>query len=460
MRSPLRLSLTLSVVVLSITCSVTRAEEPTTVRLDVGTKIDRLTRVTAELEVGGELRLQNQAGKITTAPMSVSGAVEYDERILEADPKLVPNRRSIRNYRTAEANVVINNQELEPDLRDERALIGVAVKSGRPLLYSPQGLLTAEELDVIDLPGNTLFLDMLLPNEEVAVGKTWKTADQVLAALLSLENVNEQTVKSELKSVKDGAAEVALDGKLQGVVNGVNTVLELKGKYLVDVERQQVAWITLVIKERREIGIVGPGLDVTAKLKMTIAPLAGSDELNDEVLAKVKSAPTAAQTQLELESEKGGFRVYHDRNWHVTSDQPTTVVLRRIDKTDTVAQCNVNALAKLDENRHDTLTGFQNDVKTALGKNFGEFSHTGETKNARGLTVFQAFVTGNVQEVAVEWRYYLLVDSKTGRRVALAFTIEGNQLTKLGTADQDLVEQLEIFEPAPAAAKAGETQRK
>src|SRR5205085_8909511 len=127
-------------------------------------------------EVGGEVRMQ-QGTKTNNVPMSVQGAVEYDERILEADAKVFANQRSIRTYNVADATVKLSGQTIEPDLRDGRELIGAAVKSGRPVLFSPRGPLTTDELDVLDLPGNTLFIDLLLPGEECALGKTWKHPD-------------------------------------------------------------------------------------------------------------------------------------------------------------------------------------------------------------------------------------------------------------------------------------------
>ena len=70
-----------------------------------------------------------------------------------------------------------------PRLREDMRLI--AVKSGKAgvSISSPHGPLTREELDLIDLPGNTLLLDGLLPDEKVKIGGSWKIADAALGQI-------------------------------------------------------------------------------------------------------------------------------------------------------------------------------------------------------------------------------------------------------------------------------------
>ena len=74
------------------------------------------------------------------------------------------------------------------------------------MLYSPDGALNREELDLIEVPGNTLVIDQLLPAGPVAPGDSWKLKDQALADLLALEAVSWTDAEAMLASVSDGMA--------------------------------------------------------------------------------------------------------------------------------------------------------------------------------------------------------------------------------------------------------------
>ena len=69
---------------------------------------------------------------------------------------------------------------------------------------------------------------------------------------------------------------------------------------------------------------------------------------------------------------------------------------------------------------------------------------------------------GQVQEVPIEWRYYLVAED-TGHRISVATTIEGAKATQLGQTDRQLVEALELFPPVvngtQASAGAGVISR-
>ena len=73
--------------------------------------------------------------------------------------------------------------------------------------------------------------------------------------------------------VKDNVAEITLDGTLGGAIDGVATDIEVKAKLLFDIELKLPKTLLLAIKELRGIGHVSPGLDVVAKLRVSIAPL-------------------------------------------------------------------------------------------------------------------------------------------------------------------------------------------
>ena len=77
---------------------------------------------------------------------------------------------------------------------------------------------------------------------------------------------------------------------------------------------------------------------------MKIEPIKSSPQLTDEIVASHTRADRRAQLNLLYDSPKLGFRVEHDRQWFITSQQREAVTLRRVDRGDMVAQCTLSAL--------------------------------------------------------------------------------------------------------------------
>jgi hypothetical protein len=74
-----------------------------------------------------------------------------------------------------------------------------------------------------------------------------------------------------LKEIQGNAAKIEFRGKVQAAVGGVSTELDVQGRCKFDLTQQRITWLALLIDEKRSIGHVSPGLDVVARLQMTIA---------------------------------------------------------------------------------------------------------------------------------------------------------------------------------------------
>jgi hypothetical protein len=229
----------------------------------------------------------------------------------------------------------------------------------------------------------------------------------------------------------------------------VATELELKGVYRFDRRRRRITAVELAIKEKRAIGHVGPGLDVVAKLKLRITPRDATPGTDPERLAEsALPEDTAPALGLLYESQRGHFRLTYDRRWYVTADAPTLVVFRLIDRGDLIAQCRVSPLTGKSPDRQISLEKFQKDVRYSLGEHFGQFVQATQWRDSKGSHIYRVRVRGEVKKLPVEWRYYLVAHA-SGRRVAMAFTVEQSLTKRFGDADQRLVETLAV---APAGA--------
>jgi hypothetical protein len=135
-------------------------------------------------------------------------------------------------------------------------------------------------------------------------------------------------------------------------------------------------------------------------------------------------------------------------------DRHDATILRLVDRGDLIAQCNISPLPTLPEGQGLTLEGFQNDVKQALGKSFGEVVEAAQEAGEGRITVQRVTVSGTAGELPIQWTYCHLFDDK-GRRASLAFTIEGSLVERFAQIDRELIGGFHFLaEKTPTPAKA------
>jgi hypothetical protein len=404
--------------------------------------------IDASLEVGGHLKIAGEKDKKSNPlPMSVVAKFSYDEQRLD-DGSAADHRLSIRYYDDAQAVIKIAENVVKPQLRKSRRLIVASTAKDTGYLAAADGALTREELDLIDIPANTLVLDEILPGEEVEKGFRWKPSEAALAELLGLDAVGHSEVECVLVDVAKGVAEITIDGNLGGASNGVASEIELKGKLLFNIEGKHFNSVVLAIKENRGIGNVGPGLDVVAKLKLSISPVHESKLLTPDVVQAAKLPSSDEPPPLEYVSTTKGYKFLYDRRWHVTREEPDLVVMRFVDRGDLIAQCNVAPSTKAIDKPVE-LAQFQNDVQSALGKLFSNFERAGERTSESGLRILSSTAVGAAEDLQIQWRYYLTHD-KQGRALGVIFTMEAPLVNQFRDYDKQIVESVEFLQPKVA----------
>jgi hypothetical protein len=439
------------------------AEKPAAAVLSAKPHTDKAVKVELLLEVGGDLKLREK-DRLRTLPMSVVGRMLYEERYLPgdsakneaaknlADPKVTAQKtaQAVRCYETAEATIKIDSTTTTPKLRSDRKLITVQCEGDRTTLCCPTGPLTREELDLIDVPANSLLLDRLLPEKAVSVGDKWSHGEELIAGLLGLDAVSQTDVASELKDIDADAARIEFAGSVQGALGGVSTSIELKGRYKFSRSEGHITWIALLIEEKRSIGHVAPGTDLVARLQMKLTPCVVPEALADRALAKLPLQNDGSQEALEHTLAGGKFRFLYDRRWNVMDEQSDIVALRLVDRGELVAQCNFAYQTTIDPAKQPTLAKFQEDLQRSLGKNFGRFTHAAETTNQMGYLQYRVVAEGTVSDLPIEWIYFRLAD-KQGHQAVAAFTIEAGQASLLGKSDEALIATAEFVETSEAS---------
>ncbi|MEX2121423.1 MAG: hypothetical protein WD847_17650 [Pirellulales bacterium] len=408
-----------------------------------------MARVEVSLEVGGDLTTVED-GVLKPLKMSVVAKLAYDEKLLSAG-NAADTVRATRHYDRAEAVIKVEKGGLKPSLREDRNLLVAQVDQGGTTIFSPLGPLTREELDLVDIPANSLLIDSLLPGTAVAVGDHWEHGDRLLAALLGLDAVSQADVASELVAADGQTASIELGGKLHGAIGGVATEIELKGKYSFSFAQRRVTRLGLLIQEKRSVGHVGPGVDVVAKLMMTVAPVRAVGNLSDQTLAGLEVEPHPQATLLEYESPGGKFQLAYDRRWHIMDDRADLLAMRLVDRGELIAQCNVSALPPVEPGKHVTLPKFQADIGRSLSGDFRQIREAAASE-AGGLLTYRVVAEGEVAELPMRWHYYLVAGAE-GRQVVFAFTVEPGLVERLAGADEMLVSSVQ-FAPGQAATAA------
>jgi len=432
-----------------VSLSVGSAWSKPTHPLHSGRKPGDTDRVVALLEVGGEVS-DNLDNKVRKMRMNVVCNLDYEERLLQVPNGSDVRLRSARYYDKATAVIKVEDEAIEPVLRPGRRLIGIDIELPKVTLFSPDGTLTRDELDLIDVLGNSLVLDRLLPDNPVAIGDSWKHSEKLMVALLGLDAASRADVQSVLSEVTDTSARMEMDGRVEGALGGVSTEIELKAKYRFDLRSKRIDWFALLVKEKRSIGHVKRGVDAVARLQVRISPQAVPTHLADVTLKDLSPQPTAQLNQLSFESDNGGWQIAHDRCWYVTGDHPNLTILRMLDRGELVGQCNVSSLPKLAPGKEVTLTEFQNDVKQALGESFGEFVEAAQKANDADYRVYRVVVRGEVSEMPIQWNYYLIMD-RHGHQTTLAFSVAVELVERFNEADRKLVESLRFIETKMAS---------
>jgi hypothetical protein len=422
----------------------------------------RLTQVSVELEAAGSTLVRTDAkdsaqkASDRRLPMNATARLRYAERSVPDGSRGAGGGKmlSARYYELAEATIKVDETTITPRLADDRRLVIVESASPRPTLYSPNGPLKREHLDLLDVVGNSAVLDQLLPTKPVADGESWAADEQAMAAMLTLDSVAVCEVQSVLEEFNASFAKVRVAGVIHGTADGAATEQEIRGVYLFDRRLRRITRFNLAVQEKRAIGGATPGLDAVAKLQITVTPLERCPQLESAtVTALLRSGRGAAALDLLYDSPTLGYQIPHDRQWFVTSEGREEVTLRRVDGTDVVAQCTVLVLPPKSAGRQTTLEQFQKDVMYSLSKNSGELVRTRQWQNSHEHYCYEVVVRGSVEDMPVEWHYYL-VARESGHRVSLAVTIEQPMIDRVGAADRALVERLKLYPPMPAAQTA------
>lgn len=412
------------------------------VRADEGVELmDRrpqggLVQVKATFEAKGTL--QEGGEQPTRTEMAVKAQVSYAERLIaNSTANEHVSTSGARRYQQAKADIQVGAQRETVELSPQRATIVADDVEGAPRIWSPSGPLSRRELDLLESTSQSLRVEGLLPGRRVAPGEQWTHSPEVLAAFLQLDQVAVNEATSKFLGIEKGMARMRLVGTVKGSVDGAITEMEINGDYRYDTRWQRVTWLQLNLRESREQSATGPALQVVSELRMLIEPPAkGETASADNTPPTEIPAPQDRDLLLAWRASDQDLRLQHPRDWIPMDERRGQMTLRWFEGDKARAQCSVSRLKDGPAGKNVSLTDFQNDIRKALGAEFGEFERAKEMDRGDGYRVLRVAARGTVSELPIRWVYYH-VTSPEGFRASLTFTMEGDAETSAAVATQE-----------------------
>ncbi|WP_164100685.1 hypothetical protein [Candidatus Laterigemmans baculatus] len=395
-------------------------------------------------------------------PLVANSTIDFEERWVRGESELMAGAQRYYYEATSESKVEDRTQTRE--LRDKARRVVAHVDAGLPVLYGEEDYLTHDELELLRTPVCSLAIDAILPAKAVAPGASWSPDTAGLARLFNLAGIQKSTVTGEVVSIDAKQAKLQFQGRIDGSIDGVPTVIELAAKAVFDRDAGAVTWFALALREQREIGKAEPGFQVAAQVKLIRQPLEEANAVRTDDSLDFSAPPPEERMMVHLDSSIGRFTVFLDRSWRMISDAKGLTTLRMIKTDKVIAQCDIRPLVAMKPGEQLTLEAFQADIRRSLSSRFGSFLEAEEGVNSGGLRTMRVAVQGEVEQVPVQW-VFLHFSDDSGRRVAATFTLEATQVEAFAGADAQFANtfrfQAAAEEPAEQqAAKASSADRK
>ncbi len=389
---------------------------------------------------------------IQKIPMKVSSVQKYEEMFIQEGNLLQgENAKSTLGawyFLENKTQIKIENTETEPILDLNQPFFGIEIKNGQIHFFRPGGFLTRDELDVINVQGNTLLADYILPNRDVKIGESWKQSPDTMGMLLQMDLVFNLDIRTKLSEVKKGIAILETSGWIEGSYEGNTSKINVTGKSYFDLKRGRILWFGLVIKEQRTAGFVSPGMDVTAKVQYKITPMESSTHLTGDSTSKL--AFDESQYGLLLFQDPGNvWKMVLTPDWEPLNCSDFQSNLRLLRDGELVAQCSIakNKDAKLTQNMKPEE--FAKSVQEMLGDRFDSILDVKTMTHDDGTVIVRVDVAAKYQDLAIRHFYYLITKKgENPKQYTIVFTLEDSLLENFGEENEKLVQSFSWVEQA------------
>ncbi|MBX3442242.1 MAG: hypothetical protein KF774_07525 [Planctomyces sp.] len=435
--------------------TLTRSAEPQARRID--------TRVTTR----GKVFANVGAGKTAEHELAATAAFTFVERSLPAGGRDALALRAVREFSAGTMETTIGDRRTTVELPAAARLVVASGDAVGVQSYAINAALTREAVDLLELPGDPLALEGILPPRAVEPGGAWSPADWAVQMLAAIEAMESAKLTCTLTEVNGDVAIIAVDGSAKGQRQGTNVEIGIRGTLEFEIAAGAFRGAKLVYKVKSAIGAVSPGLEADVAVQMRSVAASGSGRLTDEFVGQLPIAAPAGALDLAFDAAPWGVRLRHPRDWflfHAVLDgSPQVAILRLLDRGSLIAQCNLSPVPAAKAGQHTPLDQFEADIRASLGSRLKDITAREEVSLGTGFRTFRVVAEGgyslkNAQgddlKIPAHWIYYLCA-APNGQQVSFVFAVESNLLEQLGSRDEELVQQLQfIAERNPTPSRA------
>lgn len=396
-------------------------------------------RYLIELELNGSL-IVSQEGRRQSIRLQAKARHAFAEKVMAVGDGMATI--SARQYASAAASAVVAGEKSERQLPDDRKLILARRRADGLFCYAPSGPLSRDDLDLVTEHFNPQCLPGLLPGKIVKVGDTWSVGDNAAQAACLFEGVVKNALTGKLIAVKDGVATFSIEGTAEGIEHGAKVALTITATGTYDAAVKRITGLTWKQKDVREQGTVNPASEVEVTVTLRREPLAAEPKelVHAAIPARAGTEPPAKDTMLRYVDPQGRYRITHDRDWYVTGQTDTHLVLRLIEKGEFGAQATVTAWRKVEAGQHSPAGEFKKAVADTPGWVAGKTIAEGELPVDGGRWLFRVAIEGKIEDRPAVQTFYLLAGPK-GDQVAV--TVITKPEGKKAARELELVRSIE-----------------
>ncbi len=413
------------------------------------------TRTLVELE--GELRVRDHRAKIGDAVQLIELAANSTTDMTEFFASPIPEADGMVSFVDLHEAVVdhrVGKVTQQRRVRPDVARLVRVRDAGLVLTTGQDQPLSRDERDLVDGVLWSLYADELLPGGALKLGASWEPSSDSICRLLNLDSVLRHAVVAKLEEADESVAQITFSGRVEGAAKEVPTSITIDGKARYDRKAKMIQWIAASLEEHREIGEAIPGFRVTARVRMLRAPVDRAvvgERLKEGLTLAV---PAHGGRLLRVAGKEAGFSLLASQRWHVMADRGDHMLMKYVENNKPFAQCNITRLPDLDPGQHQSLEGFQADLRTSLGEQFSQFLEASEGQTEGGLRLLRTVSQGIAQDLDVTW-IHLHLSNDQGERFTLVFTMDASNLAKLEGQDLQIASGFRI-EPRSSIVPASE----
>lgn len=414
---------------------------------------DRTVQVSVSVTTTGAVFTAGSASKSQKHPLSANARFRFRERRLPPGGRDANALRAIREFEVAQVTTSISDRETQTALPAGHRVFVASGELTGVRSYCPTSMLSRDEADLLELPGEPLALAALLPTEEVEAGAKWKSSDWAVQMLATVEAVQKQEMNCELVSLTGDVASISFIGSVLGQRYGANTDVQITGTMTFDTKQKLItaAQVTYVVKAN--IGTVTPGIDAKVESVVTRALSSTPGKLTDAIVEATPISPPTGAESLVFDAEPWKVQMVHDRSWHlfqaVFEGTSQVVIFRLMENGSLLCQCNVARIPSAAPGKTASLDQFEADIEASLGKRFKAMRKREQIPSDDGRIIHRVIAEGQTTllkekesvEVPMQWNYYIIT-APTGEQLSFVFAIEPQLVEQLADRDLQLVKSV------------------